>query len=100
MMCGSTPTHTFTLPFNVDIIKNVRVVYSQGDEPLFVKEMDDCVLKDYIMSVKLTQEDTLSFDYKKLARIQVRVLTINDDSLVSTIKTITPGRCLEKEVIE
>ena len=99
MMCGTTPTHTFTLPFPVDEIKSVRIIYSQGDKPLFVKETDDCTLENNTITVKLTQEDTLKFDHKKSVFVQVRVLTHNDDSLISGIKSISVGRCLEKEVI-
>lgn len=99
MMCGTTPTHTFTLPFSVNEIKSVRIIYAQGSKPLFVKEKGDCTLENNVITVKLTQEDTLLFDYKKRVEIQVRVLTTDDDSIISTIKSISVGRCLEKEVI-
>ena len=99
MMCGTTPTHIFTLPFSVDVIKKIRIVYSQDNQIVFTKETDDCTLEDNIVTVKLTQKETLSFDYKKAVEIQVRILTNDDDSLISGIRCVTVGRCLDKEVL-
>lgn len=99
-MSGTTPLHTFTLPFHVDTIKSVRIIYSQNNKVLFVKTKDDCFLEGNTVEVKLMQEDTLQFDYKTPVEIQVRVLTLDGDSLKSTIKSMSVGRCLEKEVIE
>lgn len=100
MICGTTPTHTFTLPFDVDLIKSVRVIYAQDNQIVFVKNTEDCTLADNTVTVKLTQEETLSFDYKKAVEIQVRVLTADDESLVSGIKCVSVGRCLDEDVIE
>ena len=36
IMQGTTPTHTFYLPFSTDIIKTVRIIYCQNDECLYV----------------------------------------------------------------
>ena len=99
-MCGTTPTHTFTIPFSVADIKNVRIAYAQGDEVKLVKEISDCQLEGNTVVVKLTQEDTLSFDPKKRVEVQMKVLTHGDDTLVSTIKSVSVGRCLDEEVIK
>lgn len=100
MMCGTTPTHTFTLPFDVDLIKSVRVIYAQDNQIVFVKNTKDCTLANNTVTVKLTQKDTFAFDYKKSVEIQVRVLTVDGESLVSGIRCISVGRCLDKDVIE
>lgn len=99
MMCGTTPTHVFTLPFDVSIIKEVRIVYAQNKEPVVIKNTPDCTLNGNEVTVKLTQKDTLSFDYRKTVEVQVRVLTQENESLVSAIKAITVGRCLDNGVI-
>jgi DNA-directed RNA polymerase subunit L len=99
MMCGTTPTHYFKLPFNVDTISKIRILYSQDNKIVFVKNTEDCTLENNLVTTKLTQENTLAFDYRKPIEVQVRVLDVNGDSLVSTIKVIRAGRCLDNEVI-
>ena len=98
-MCGTTPTHTFTVPFSVDVIKSVRVIYSQNDKPVVVKETADCVLANNTVVTKLTQKETMSFDPKVRVEIQLHVLTTTDESIVSSIKCVSVGRCLDKDVI-
>lgn len=96
---GTTPTHTFSLPFDVDMIKEVRVIYAQDDQIVFVKNTKDCTLANNTVTVKLTQENTFALDCKKYVEIQVRVLTVDGDALVSEIITISVGRCFDKDVI-
>lgn len=99
MIRGTTPTHIFKLPFEKDVIKAIRIIYAQNNQIVLVKNTEDCVLENGTATVKLTQEDTLSFDSSKSVEIQVRVLTAGEDALVSNIKCISVERCLDKDVI-
>lgn len=99
MRRGATPTHTFTLPFSTDEVSKVRVVYSQDNRPIVVKEMEDCAFEGNDVVVELTQEDTLKFDSSKFVDIQLRVLTLAEDSLVSDIIQKAVGACLDNEVL-
>ena len=99
MMRGTNPTHIFTLPIHVEMIKKVRIIYKQNGKILFVKENNDCTLENNTITTKLTQENTLAIDHKRPVEVQVRVLTIDDESLVSAPKVFRAGRCLEDEVI-
>ena len=99
MMRGTNPTHTFTLPFNVDVIDKVRILYAQNEKVVFVKETESCTLENNTIVTRLTQEDTLAIDHKRPVEVQIRVLTVTGDSLVSAIKTFYAGRCLDSEVI-
>ena len=98
-MRGTNPTHTFTLPFNVDLIDKVRILYVQNEKAVFVKETENCALEGNTVTTKLTQKDTLAIDHKRPVEVQVRILTVTGDSLVSAIKTFRAGRCLEDGVI-
>lgn len=100
MIVGTTPTHSFNIPFNTDIIMAVRIVYSQNDSPVLIKTTDECVLEDKTISTTLTQEDTFKFDHKLPVEIQVRVLTNTGTSLASVPKKIGVTKCLETAVIE
>ena len=99
MMRGTTPLHVFTLPFSTTLIKNLRVIYSQQDEPVLKKELEDCTLNGNTIEVKLSQADTFSFDSKYPVEIQVRVLTNTDDALASLPQRVGVDRCLENEVL-
>ena len=37
MIQGTTPTHTFTIPFDVSLIKELKVVYAQQGEIVLEK---------------------------------------------------------------
>lgn len=100
MICGTTPTHVFVLPFDVDLIKSIRIIYAQAGEVVMTKENEDLQLEGNSVRYKLTQEETLAFDDSKRVEIQVRVLTVDGDALASDIYSVFAERCLERSVIE
>lgn len=99
MIRGTTPTHTFTIPFDTALIKEVRVTYAQADVPIVWKETKDCTLEGNTISTTLTQEDTLSFDCTKAIQIQIRVLTTAGEALSTRVQNISVEKCLDGEVL-
>ena len=99
MRRGTTPTHNFTLPFNTDVIKSCRVVYSQDGNVKLVKETEDVTLNENIITLTLTQEETFAFECTKYVDIQVRVLTLDGESLASEITRVPVLKCLDEEVL-
>lgn len=99
MIRGTTPTHTFTLPFDVSLIKKIKIIYAQGGEQKFCKRKEDCILDGRTVQTTLTQEETFLLDCKWLVEIQVRVLTVGEDVLASLPMTATVGKCLDSEVL-
>ena len=97
MRQGTTPTHIFTLPFDTDTISKVRIIYSQNGFPVLTR--DDATLAGSTATVKLTQEETLKFDYGQTVSVQVRVLTVGGDALASDIIRVSVDRCLDDEVL-
>lgn len=100
MIRGSTPTHIFTLPFDMGDADKVKIIYAQDDNILLTKERNACKIESNVVSVKLSQEETLLFDCKKQVQIQIRVLTAGEDSLVSDIIHVSVAKCLESEVMK
>ena len=100
MRQGTTPRHTFELPFGVDVIDKVRVIYSQNGINKLIKEKGDCILEGNTVQVNLTQEDTFLFDCRYPVKLQVRVLTIGGDALATEPYSMTVYECLEMEVIK
>lgn len=99
MIRGTTPTHTFNIPFDTSVIKEVRIIYAQDDIELFTKSTEDCELKDTNIIVTLTQQDTFKFDHKKCVQIQIRILTVYGEVLSSVIDKIGVSQCLSEEVL-
>lgn len=99
MRQGTTPKHTFNLPFAIPEGAVVRIIYKQGDSVVLVKTDQDCEINESSVSVRLTQEETFSFNEKRKVRIQLRILTPEEEALESNIITRTVEECLEREIM-
>lgn len=96
---GCTCVNTFSLPFSGDRVKAIRITYSQNDNILFEKQLEDCTFSDTEVSVNLMQEDTLKFNSFQIIEIQLKVKLIDDTVVKSNIiKTVT-DELLSCEVI-
>ena len=107
---GTTPYHSFTLPYTVEEIKELYITYLQNEEIIIEKSLDsegvtlqnvadtlenasmeELTLEQASTSeliVHLSQEDTLAFHFYPAARknitvIQVRILTVDDEAYAS-----------------
>ena len=101
MIRGTTPTHTFNLPFEVGFIKSGKVTYSQDGEIILTKEIKECALDGSTITIKLTQEETLKFNCTKgYVYIQVRLLTTGGDALASSLIRVEVDKCLDSEVLK
>ena len=99
MMRGTTPVHTFELPFDTELVSCARVVYAQDEEVVLIKEHDDCILEGNTVTVHLTQADTLKFNCRKAAQVQVRIKTTAGEVLASQVERLPVDRCLDGEVL-
>lgn len=99
MIRGTTPTHIFTLPFDTEILKDVRITYAQSNKPIIEKSIGDCTLNGNELSVKLTQEDTLLLDHRRIVEIQLKVITKDRTVLASYVMRKNIGEALNEEVL-
>lgn len=99
MRLGATPQHTFTFPFETDLIKNLKITYTQNKKVVLEKYLADCEVGANFVSYFLTQEETFLFDNDAIVEVQVRVLTMNNDAITSDILTVRAERCLDREVL-
>lgn len=99
MRQGTTPKHTFTLPFDTNIVEKVRIVYAQRDDVKIVKTEADAEMDGNTISVKLSQEDTLQLNSNLKTYVQVRVVTYDGEAFASDIITVNTERCLDGEVL-
>lgn len=100
MVQGSTPLHSFVLPFSTELIAAVRVAYEQKKKIVLVKETQDVMMQDHVIGLRLTQEETLLFDPLVSARIQLHILTTGGDALPSRPVTVPVHILLDKRVIQ
>lgn len=99
MIRGTTPTHTFKIPFDTSLIAELRITYKQPTGVELTKCETDCTLSENSIAVKLTQEETLQFNHKYNVEIQVRILTQGGDVVASKVLTTTVEKCLNDEVL-
>ena len=99
MIRGTTPTHKFRIPFNTDMVKDVRISYAQDGVIIAEKTVEDCVLEGNEITIKLTQEETLKFHDKRQVELQVRLLTKDGNAMATSIYTLSAGKVLNEEVL-
>lgn len=99
MRQGTTPTHTFLLPFDSSNIKALEITYAQHDVVIITKRLDDCVLDGKVVAVELSQEETFEFDITTPIQLQLRVLTDTDQAYATKIYFTSISKSLSKEVL-
>ena len=99
MRQGTTPTHTFLLPFDSSNIKTLELTYAQDDIVRITKGLDDCTLEGDVVAVELSQEETFLFDTMTPIQMQLRVLTHTDQAYATEIYIGAIAKSLSKEVL-
>ena len=99
MFKGTTPTHIFNVSIDTSLIKEVKITYSQRDKEILVKRTKDCAIESGTITTRLSQEDTFLFEGNMLVTIQLRVLTLGGDALVSELIMTGVGKCIDDEVL-
>ena len=99
MFKGTTPTHTFEVDMDTSLIKEVKITYSQNDKEVLTKRTEDCTVTEGAISTSLTQEETFLFESGKFVSIQVRILTLAGDALITEPMMMSVAKCLDDEVL-
>lgn len=101
MIKGTTPTHIFTLPFDVtENVKEVEIAYAQGNQTKVKKSIADCTMEGRNITTKLTQAETLLFKDGECIEVQIRVLTNAGEVLGSRVMRVHCEKCLTDEVLQ
>ena len=99
MICGTTPTHIFKIPFDTSQLKEIRISYAQDDAVIVEKTTSDCVLEGDKITVTLSQADTLKFSHQMPVEIQLKVLTVDGCVLANDAIRVRAKEVLNKEVL-
>lgn len=98
MRQGTTPTIQITInDIDLNEMQNIYVVFEQNGY-IFKKESSDLDIEGNVISVLLSQEETLNFK-EGTCNIQLRMITKGGVAIASPIKTTKVYRVLNKEVI-
>ena len=74
MYRGTTPTITFTLPFDSGNITALNLCFAQRGEIILEKCLADCSLEKDTLRVSLTEQETLLFDANNgMVEMQLRI---------------------------
>lgn len=98
MIRGTTPTHTWVLPFDSSLLKEVSITYVQNDEIILKKTEEDCTMEGSRISIRLSQEDTLKLEPKVRTTVQLKVMTSNDSVMATKPKNISVSDIQDEEV--
>lgn len=98
MRQGTTPTIQITInDIDLNEMQNIYVVFEQNGY-ILKKESSDLDISGNVISVLLSQEETLNFK-EGTCNIQLRMITKGGVAIASPIKTTKVYRVLNKEVI-
>lgn len=103
MIRGTTPTLTFTLPFNVSEISTYYITIGQLNgleiDSVIEKDQDDCESSGKVITCVLTQEDTLKLHADYPVMIQIRAKTNEGTALASRMIKTTADAIIKDGVI-
>ena len=102
MIKGTTPRLHFNLPIDTAIIKAAEIVLQYVDNAKTVtieRSLDECEVGEKSIAAVLTQEETLALPAPAIAKVQLRVLTIDDVALATLPFEVTVKELLKESVI-
>lgn len=101
MYRGTTPTITFTLPFEASKLDVLSIAFAQKENPyakaatmMFEKTLADCTLQDNSVICELTEKDTLRLNSAYDVEIQLRVKCAGK-SMASEVYSVPVGHILK-----
>ena len=93
---GTTPTHLFKLPKEIASISpsKIYVTYAQNEKTIVEKDIDSVVFQDGLISVPLTQAETLMFQGGEV-EVQIRIKDTDNNAYTTFIVTVPVHRILK-----
>lgn len=99
MIQATTPTFVFTLPEGVDLSAAAHVYFTISQSGVIVTK-DEMEISGNVVTVSLTQEDTVNFNFGIDAKVQLN-WTYSDGSRMATkVQTVPVFENLHKDVLE
>lgn len=99
---GTTPTHQFRLPFEIDRVECLSITYGyrKNNEVVIKKTLEDCTVIDEYVILTLSQEDTLAFKNNSIIQVQMKVLSNSGTVVASSPYYLKVESVLDEEIFE
>lgn len=97
---GTTPTHVIELPYEAKLVKEVEIIYLQNGNIVLEKDLKSCNCEVYLLSLKLTQEETFLFDPGFPIKMEMRILSKDGDVQGIEPITLIPCNCCSRKVLK
>lgn len=98
MYRGTTPLNIFTVDADLTTAEVIYITYKQGCQVVIEKDIDEIEVAADKLTVRLSQEDTLKFDYREV-EIQIRARYSDGTAIASNIIKTTVEHILKDGVI-
>lgn len=85
MRRGTTPTIKFILPFDVEIIEKAFISFEQYNKVIVDRDIEQSKREGKVLSLTLTQKETLSFVANKTVHVQIRLKTKDGVAMASNM---------------
>lgn len=97
MIRGTTPTLCFKTPYDADMVESGYITFTmRGDMALDVPLSNESVsVGDNVISLTLTQSQTLSFDPQATTLVQLRLVLADKSVVASNIVNVPVGKVLK-----
>lgn len=83
MIRGTTPTITFKLPFDTEVLDKVWITFSQNNREVFTLSNDRLEMNGNVITTDLSQFETLQLTSNCKVEIQIRCKTTDNKALAS-----------------
>ena len=98
MIRGTTPTHIFDTDISLVNAEVIYITYKQG-KVILEKTKDDVRVTENQLQVDLTQEETLMFDFNRIAHVQIRARFADGKAVASNISQVDIAPIIKEGVI-
>lgn len=99
MRRGTTPKHKFTVPIDLTSAAEIYITYKQANIVKVEKTKDDMTVTEELITLELTQEETLMFSAFENVEIQCRARYPDGTAVASNIHNVPVGRILKEGLI-
>lgn len=98
---GTTPKFIFTLPnsITIDDVVNTELVFTQNDEIVITKKLEDFTTSTNQLTITLTQEDTLKLKENSSLYYQIKLLLKDNSVITSDIITNMVYNSLSESIL-
>lgn len=96
---GTTPLQVFTLPFEKELVADLRIIYTQSKQKVLTKQIEDVKIEGNDISFMLTQEETFRFKEKENVMVQLKIKIVDGQVFNSDIIYLRVDPALDDEVI-